>query len=332
MSAYFITLFLAITFSFILFRLIPGNPIKAYIGELIYHGRLLVEAKRVDELIQEYEKMFGLEGDLFTQYINFWKEILRFNLGPSLISFPTPAKELIIFRLPWTIGLLGISTLISWILGVSIGALVGWKRESKLDRMLTSVCVVLSQVPYYLLAVLLILIFSYILMWLPSSGGFDPRFNPGNLAPEQILDFIKSVITHGLLPSFSIILTSICGWILSTRFLMISVLGEDYLRFAEAKGLKPSRIFKRYTLKNVLLPQITGLGMSLGFITNGSVVLETVFRYPGIGSLFSTAVSYLDYNLIMGILIIMVFTVLTATLILDFIYPLIDPRVKFTPR
>lgn len=320
--SYFSTLFGAITATFFLFRLIPGNPIEAFIGQIM--ATQYTEAELAKKLIEEYKAMFGLEGDLFTQYISFLKQLLRGNLGPSLIAFPKPAQEIILQYLPWTIGLLGLAAIISWVFGVVVGAYAAWKRETKFDTIITDLAIVFSQVPYYIIAVILVLVFSYILGWLPSSGAYDPSLTPG-----FTFEFIASVIRHGFLPALSLVLTQGLGWLLSTRYLTISLLAEDFLIYAEAKGLKPQRIFRRYIFKNILLPQVTGLGISLGFIIGGQIVLETIFAYPGIGLLFSRALGMLDYNVVYGILILQIFAVLTANLILDLIYPFIDPRVKY---
>lgn len=318
-----LTLFIVITVTFFLFRLIPGNPIASFVGQLAAQGRY-AEAEKAQQVIEEYKRMFGLDKDLFSQYISFLREVLRGNLGPSLIGFPTPAQNLIIERLPWTIGLLGISTIISWSVGILAGCLIGWKRGTAFDKFFTAASLAFSQVPYYLMAVLLVLTFTYYLGILPSGGAYSPRLTPG-----LYLEFIKSVIEHGILPALSLILTAGASWIVSTRFLTISILAEDYLHYAEAKGLKGSRIIKRYIMRNALLPQVTGLSINLSFMLGGQIVLETIFSYPGIGYLFSTAIGLLDYNVINGILLLVIFTALTANYILDLIYPLLDPRVRY---
>ncbi|RLE37409.1 ABC transporter permease, partial [Candidatus Woesearchaeota archaeon] len=245
--SYFGTLFGAITITFFLFRLMPGNPLDAFIGSLM--ATQYVQAEFARQVIEEYKATFGLEGSLLTQYLCFLKQLVRGNLGPSLIAFPNPAQVVILKRLPWTIGLLGLSTIISWVLGVVIGTLAAWRRESKFDRVISNLAIILSQIPYYIMAVVLVLVFSYILGWFPSRGAYDPGLTPG-----LTLDFIISVIKHGFLPALSLVLTQSFGWLLSSRYLTISILAEDFLIFAEAKGLKPRRIFQRYVFRNILLP------------------------------------------------------------------------------
>lgn len=319
---YFLTLYIAVTLTFFLFRLVPGNPVEAFIGQIM--ATRYAEAEQAKRVVEEYKKMFGLDKPLHIQYICFLRELLRGNLGPSLLNFPGTAQEIILQRLPWTIGLLGISTVISWTIGIILGALLAWKREKNYSKVLTVLAFAFSQVPYYLVAIVLVLVFAYILGVLPARGAYSPFVKPG-----LSLQFIISVIRHGILPALSIVLTSVFGWALSSRYLVISILAEDYLRYAEAKGLKPSRIFKRYILRNALLPQVTGLGLSLGFMIGGQIVLETIFTYPGIGDLFAAAAANLDYNVLCGIMILIIFVTLTANLILDLIYPFIDPRVRY---
>lgn len=320
--SYLVTLFVGISVTFVLFRLVPGNPIRAYIAAMQQqYSYLIPEAQSI---IDEYQKVFNLEGDLFSQYINFLRELfLNRNLGPSFLSFPTPAQVLIARAIPWSVGLLGIAAVIAWVLGVIIGALVGWAKDKKTSQVLFVFSIFLSQIPSYFLAIILVLIFGYILAWLPTQGAYSPITEP-----RLTLDFIFDVIKHGILPAFSIIVVSFCGWIISMRALVISILGEDYLTFAEAKGLQKSRIFNRYIMRNALLPQVTALGITLGFTVNGSLIIESIYVYPGIGRLFANALALLDYNTIYGCVLLSMVMVLTANLILEFTYPLIDPRVE----
>lgn len=319
---YFLTIYITFTATFFFFRLIPGNPIGAFILSMQQRYSTMV-VQGGEDIVEKYKEMFGLKGNLFVQYISYIKNLLRGNLGPSLTAFPTPAQNLIFTSLPWTIGLLGISLIISWGIGILIGTLVGWKRDLLASKFLTSLAIFFSQIPQYFFALILVFFLAYTLMWLPSSGAYNPF-----LTPSISLSFILNVIKHGILPSLSIILTTAMGWVISTRALVISILGEDYLLFAEAKGLRPSTIIRKYVMRNALLPQITGLAISLGFIMNGAYIVEWVFNYPGIGRLMANAIGILDYNLIQGIVILSIVAVLTANLIIDFILPLIDPRIR----
>lgn len=323
-ATYLITFYLAVTFAFLFMRLIPGNPIQSYVQALLAQGQYTL-AEQAKQVVDAYLEMFGLKGDLLTQYLCFMRRlILHFDFGPSLIAFPRSAQELIMERLPWTLGLLGTSATISWLLGTALGALAGWRAGSKLDRALVALALAFSQIPFYVLAVFLVLLFGYMLGWLPTGGAYNPL-----LQPSLSLEFVASVIRHAILPSLSLVLSTAFSWLLSMRSLVITILGEDYITFAEAKGLRKTTIFYRYVVRNSLLPQLTNLGISLGFIVSGSVVVETIFRYPGVGMLFSTALTSLDYNLVMAFIVMSTFAVLTASFILDLIYPLVDPRVSY---
>jgi peptide/nickel transport system permease protein len=283
-----------------------------------------VQSTQYSEVIAAYESAFGFDKPLLEQYITFWKELFRGNMGPSLLGFPTPVVELLRRRIPWTIGLLSLSTLIAWVLGILIGALVGWKRGTRFDKIVSVLSIGISQIPYYIVSVLAVLIVGYYLGWLPVSGAFTPglTINWLNIA------FVADVIRHGILPAFSIVLASTFGWVMSQRSLLITILGEDYLTFAEAKGLKKRRIFTTYAMRNSLLPQVTALGISIGFVMSGSIMVEGAFMYPGVGRLFTEAYNILDYNTIMGFFVLSIFTVLTANLLVGLSLPLIDPRVR----
>lgn len=320
--ATFAVFFIATSLVFFLFRLLPGNPILAYVMAMQQQYSYL--SPEMLAVIEQYRKAFNLEGDIFSQYINFLKELYLYgNLGPSFLNFPKPAQQLILEAIPWTIGLLGLSVVIAWVFGLITGGLIGWFRDKKISNVLYLFSVFLSQIPSYFMAILLVLIFGYILALLPYQGAYSPALKPG-----FTFDFLVSVIRHGTLPALSIIITSLFGWILSARSLIISILGEDYLSFAEAKGLNKSRIFKRYVMRNALLPQITALGITLGFTVSGSIVIETIFVYPGIGRLYSLALQYRDYNVIMGCVILTTGMVLFANLILELLYPVVDPRIE----
>lgn len=320
---FIVTLWGALTVTFLFFRLIPGDPIQSYITSLEQVGVYNVEASRA--VLEYYRHVFGLEGNLFQQYIFYLRQLLiERDLGPALINYPTPAQVGILRALPWTIGLLGLSAITAWVLGLLLGAIVGWLRGSWGAELLTNVAVGLSHVPFYFVGLMLVFLLAYRLAWFPSSAAYDPQFERG-----FNLDFILSVIRHGFLPSLSIVIIGTFNWMISTRMLIVPTLGEDYLTFAEAKGLSPRRILTQYALRNCYLPQVTAFGISLGAIFNGNVLVETLFNYPGLGNLLVQAIGILDFNTIQGIIAMVIFVVLTANLIVDLILPLLDPRVKY---
>ena len=319
-ALYLFTLWGAFTIAFMFFHMVPGDPISAYVRSLEQRGRQVPDAEK---LVEEYRKMMGLDGSLFEQYTRYLGNVfLRFELGPSFIGFPTPAEKHIFLALPWTVGLLGIATIISWILGFLLGGIVGWRRDSIFSRVLTNLALVISQIPAYFMALALLFIFAYTLLWLPRRGAFDASIPKG-----FTLEFIGSVIRYGTLPALSLVLFSMFGWLISTRSIVVSILGEDYLVWAKAKGLPDGKILRSYVLRNAMLPQVTGLAMSLGFILNGALLVEILFNYPGLGTLFRDTIGLLDYNTVQGIMLMSITAVLTATLLLDLLLPLIDPRV-----
>ena len=320
--SYAIVLFVSFTVIFFILRLIPGNPIRAYV--LMLRNRYGFSPFS-EQVIAQFEQAYGLNQDVFTQYVTFLRRFfLEFNLGPSFLAFPTPVQEVIARYLPWSIVFLSISTIIAWIVGISMGVLVGWKQGNRFDALIFNLSIVGSQIPFYLLALTLVLFFANAFPIFPSRGGFSPTVTPG-----FNLEFISSAAYHAILPSLSLIIVSFLGWLITTRALTISILGEDYLLLAQAKGLRKVRILNRYVLRNVLLPQTTALAMSLGFIINGAFLLEWIFVYPGIGTLFVNSIGLNDFNTIQGVILLTMFTVLTANLIIDLIYPLIDPRVAY---
>jgi len=319
---YFVTLFVAFSILFFFLRLIPGDPVSRFIRdiELRYSYRIA----NTQEIIDIYKEKFGLKGDLWTQYTSYIRRVfLEFDFGPSFLNFPNSAQSLIMRRLPWSIWFLGLATLMAWVIGIAAGTFVGWKRGTKIDSAIFAVALCMSQIPFYLVALLLVLVFAYVLGTFPPRWAFSPTITPG-----LNLEFIASVLKHAALPALSLVLVSAFTWLISTRALTISILGEDYLMYAKAKGLKRLRIVNRYILRNILLPQVTGLAMSLGFVVNGFFLIEWIFSYPGIGALLVQAIPVLDYNTIQGIALISIFTVLSANLIIDIMLPLVDPRIR----
>lgn len=320
---YLLTLWGSFTVTFFFFRMIPGDPIGAFIQSLASTQVYNVAASQ--ELIQHYKQVFGLQGNLLQQYGHYMYQLfIMHDLGPALLDYPTHSQVIILRALPWTMGLLGLSAVIAWVFGLLLGALVGWRRNALSSRSLTNVALAFSHVPFYFVALLAIFFFAYRLNWFPAVAAYDSSIQPG-LNPT----FLGSVVHHGVLPAFSIVLIGVCNWLISTRMLIVSTLGEDYLTFADAKGLHPRRILLHYALRNAYLPQITALGISLGFIFNGNVLVETLFNYPGVGNLFVQAIGILDFDTIQGIVFLAIFAVLTANLFIDLLLPMLDPRVKY---
>ncbi len=319
-AVFLITLYAAVTLNFLIPRLMPGDPLDAMMAQMSYQGKAMAYGA---EMLEAYKIKFGLDKPLHTQYFLYLKNLLQGDLGISLMSYPESVTKVVSRYLGWTIGLLLFTTLISWVLGNLIGAYIGWKGEGKLSSILTTYSLIMSEIPYYIFALILVYVFAYYIPIFPLRGAFDI-----NTVRGFNVNYILDLLWHAFLPAISIMLVSIGGWMLRMRSLIINILGEDYLLFAEAKGLKETTILTQYAIKNALLPQVTGLALSLGFIVNGAMLMEIIFAYPGMGRLFQVALGWRDYNILQAVFLMSTIGVLGGTFILDIIYPLLDPRVR----
>jgi peptide/nickel transport system permease protein len=315
------TIVISITIVFVVPRLVPGDPLGAIAVKLAQVGGNLGSR----ELVDEYMRRFGLDKSIPEQYIAYVRQLAQGDLGYSISAFPTRVQDMLAAALPWTIGLLALTTLMSWLLGSLLGALVGWSGgRSKRLQALVPVALVLYTTPYYILGIILVFLLAYLWPIFPLNGAYTV-----GVKPTLSLSFIGDVIYHGMLPALSIILVSLGWWFLSMRSLIVSLKGEDYILWAEAKGLPGQRIFWAYALRNALLPQVTGLALSLGNIVAGALITETIFGYPGVGFLVYTAIKGLDYPVIQGCILLVIISVATVNFLLDLAYPLIDPRIRY---
>ncbi|MGB9790339.1 MAG: ABC transporter permease [Thermotoga caldifontis] len=320
-----LVIFIGVTITFVIPRLIPGaNPAEVVIRRLQMAGTYL-PPESVEKMKEALLKLYGLEGSLFQQYLRFWKEFLRGNLGPSFASFPTPVIKLIATSLPWTVGLLALTTVVSWLSGTILGGIAGFRKRGLFMKILEIFANAVRPIPYYILALLLLILFAYVLRLLPTGGAYQI-----GLSPSLSWKYISSVIKHGLLPALSLIILGIGGWFLNMRNLVSAVLQEDFVDFAFLMKLDESVIFRFYTMKAALPPQLTGLALQLGMIFNGTIITEIVFNYPGLGTLIYTAIMQSDYNLVMGVTLFSIVAVAFATFLIDISLPLIDPRVQYS--
>jgi len=320
--AYAFTIWGAFTITFFLFHLLPVNPIDSWVKSLERQYAKTISTG--PQMVAYYKEQFGLNGTLGEQYVRYmYNVIVKRDLGPSFINFPTPVQVLIAQRLPWTLFLMGTSILTAWVLGMLLGLLAGWFRDKRWSGALTNVSIALSQIPAYLVAVFLVLFLGYQLALFPTRGAYDAQYPVGLNMP-----FLVSLTWHSFLPIAAIVLVTVAAWTLSTRSLIITLLGEDYLHYAEAKGLRTSNVMRRYGLRNALLPQVTGLALTLGAAMNGQLLIEVLFVYPGLGELISRAIQYFDFNALMGVILLSIFSVMTASLIIDLLIPVIDPRIR----
>lgn len=318
---YVVALWAAVTLNFLIPRLMPGNPVDVMIAKMGATGQPVTRQTREALAIALGQ---GNSTNWFVQYGEYINNLAHGNLGVSIVDFPASVTSVIGQALPWTICLIGLSTLISFLLGIGLGVLAGWKRGSWLDNLIP-VTTMFQAVPYFWLALILVLLLTRITHIFPFAGGYDVY---GGLVPGFSLQFLGSALYYGFLPALTIVLSSVGGWMLGMRNMMVSTLSEDYILTAEAKGLKPSRVRLTYAARNAVLPSLSGFAISLGFVVAGSIVTEEVFSYPGIGQLLWTAVSNDDYALMQGIFLVISVSVLVANLIVDLLYALIDPRTR----
>ncbi|MER5630955.1 ABC transporter permease [Streptomyces nitrosporeus] len=313
---YAATAWAAITINFLIPRLMPGDPVEALMSR--YQGQLDTSA------IASLKALFGLDENqsLWEQYTGYWSHLLDGDLGLSFTFFPTPVGEVISQSLPWTLALVGVTTLISFLLGTGIGVYSGWRRGSWLDGLLP-VTTFISAIPYFWLGLIAIALFAVEWQIFPAAGGYD-----NSLVPAFDWPFVSSALYHGVLPGVTIVLSAVAGWILGMRNMMVTVSSEDYVTVAHAKGLSERRVMFSYAARNAVLPNISGFALSLGFIVGGTLLVEMVFSYPGIGYQLFQAVGAKDYPLMQGVFLIITLSVLAANLLADMAYALLDPRTR----
>jgi peptide/nickel transport system permease protein len=320
-GSYFVVLFVGLTITFFLPRFLPSDPIENYIVQLEQQAGQSMTPEEMESIRETLQQIYGLEGSLFEQYLGYLgRVVLRFDFGPSLANFPTPVNELILKALPWTIGLMGTAVLVSWVLGNLIGLVAGYFHESRVATGLEVLGVILYPIPPFIVALVLIMLFGYVWPIFPLST----TIRPGPLTAEKM----RTILYFSFLPALSLILTRL-GWnLLSMKAVSFSIREEAYVTYARLKGTPSRTIVGDYVFKNSILPQITRLALTLGAIFSGTVLIEILFSYPGLGLLMRTASGTGDYNLLYGTIVITIVAVATAALAIDLLYPLFDPRIR----
>ncbi len=320
---FLLIVWMAATLNFFIPRLSGQNPIRerlleqAVVGGYVHTG--------MNDMVAEYEARFGLDQPLWIQYFRYLSDLSRFDFNYSIANYPRTVREIMLEALPWSIGLLGVVTVLSFVLGTLLGAFMGWPRSPKFLKFVLPPLLALHAIPYYLLGLVLMYFLSFQNKWLPNIGGYTA----GTIPDPMDLPFWGDVIAHAILPALSIILAAVGGWALAMRAMVVTVQGEDFITFADAKGLMDRTIFLRYAIRNTMLPQTTALALALGYIVSGAVLVEVVFAYPGIGTVLFAAIRQADWFLIQGMVFVVIVTLGLATLILDLIYPLLDPRISY---
>lgn len=314
---YLVALWVAVTLNFLIPRLMPGDPVLLLVAKL--QGKLDPHA------IEGLRLQFGLNTheSLWTQYLRYLGDISHGNFGLSINYYPTPVSEVIGSALIWTLVLVGVSTILSFILGTALGAVAAWKRGGWFDTTFSPLLTFFQGIPYFWLALILLFTLGFELHWFPIYGGYSIDVEPG-FTPE----FIGDAAYHAVLPALTIIISSVAGWMLGMRNPMIATLAEDYVVMAQAKGLSERRILITYAARNAILPNITGFAISLGFVIGGALLTEFIFSYPGIGFILLQAVEAEDYPLMQAVFLIIALAVLIANFLADVLYVALDPRVR----
>jgi peptide/nickel transport system permease protein len=314
---FLLTLWAAVTLNFFLPRMMPGSPAVAMMGK--FRGR--VSGQELAAL----ETLFGADNkqSLPVQYVHYLGDIATGNFGTSLFYFPSPVSQVVGTAIFWTLGLVGVTTILAFVLGTGVGILAAWRRGGLLDSVAPPLLVIASAIPYFWVGMMFILIFGLKLQWLPWSGGSSltdtPAWTPG---------YIGDVVEHALLPGLALLITTIGTWTLTMRNNMVTTLAEDYVRMARAKGLRPTRIMLDYAARNAILPNLTGFAMSIGFIVGGAILIEYVFNYPGVGYMLLQAVENEDYPLMQALFLLITVAVLVAILLADIATAIFDPRTR----
>ena len=312
------TLWAAITLNFIIPRLQPGDPAEVMVQKLA--GK---DAQLNPAAVEAMRAMLGApEGSLFTQYVEYLKALARGDFGVSYTYYPYPVTEVIGQAMPWTLVLVGVTQVLAFVIGITLGAYAAWRRNSRFDSIVTLGSTFLGTLPSFWIALLLVFGFGYTLGWFPTGGGYSATTPGLNGA------FLADAAYHSILPALSLLITAPIGWILGMRNTMVMNLGEDYIRLAKAKGLSDRVVALRYAARNALLPSVTGFAIALGGVLGGSILVEKIYDYPGMGRLMDEAIGNRDFPLLQTLLLFIIVGVLLANLIADLLYGVLDPRAR----
>jgi peptide/nickel transport system permease protein len=319
---YVLVTVLGITMIFFLPRLMPVGPVERAVATIEARGEYL-DPRAAEETIRVLREMYGLEEGLLTQYVSFWRRLFTGDFGPSLVSFPVPVIQLIGRSLPWTFGLLLTTTVLTFIIGNISGGLAGYFTQSRILRVVDGMVMFLAPVPYYIVALMLIILFAYLVPIFPVGGGYTVG-QPVSLTWASARD----VLRHAFLPAMSLILLGSATTHQIMRLIVQGVKEEDYIWYAKIGAVNERTIFARYVMRNAMLPQITRFALGFAALFSGALVTETVFAYPGLGMLAYRAILASDYNLLMGITTFSIVALTTSTLVMDLLNPLFDPRIR----
>ena len=317
----FLTILVAASITFFVVRSMPGDPIEALTQAFIRQYYMSYETARA---LAESVAPFVPKGSLIQQYVDYMLKFLRGDLGVSIsFSTGTPVTELLASRIPWTVLVVATSLIISFGLGILIGMIMAYRHGSKLDSGLALLFSITRSIPEYIIALLLLTVFAFQLKWFPVRGLYSADVTPG-----FNLEFIVDVLWHAALPITTWVIVHLGGWALGMRGSTISVLGEDYITYAKARGLPSRRITITYVGRNAILPLFTSFMLSLGFMFGGSIFIEYIFAYPGVGWMLYQAITNRDWFLMIGTFDVIVIAVVTGALLADLLYGFLDPRIR----
>jgi peptide/nickel transport system permease protein len=316
LAFYLVAAWVAITANFFIPRAMPGSAVDAVLAKF---PTLQTGARKALEATLGQ----GNQGSLWHQYVTYLGHVFTLNFGPSLSNYPAPVTQIVASGIYWTLGLVGLATVIAFFVGTTLGIIAGWRAGGWLDRSLPAM-MFLQATPYFFLALVLVQVLGIGLHWFPVSGAYDGI----DYTPGWSWGYITNVIDYGTLPAVTIVVTSVAGWMLQMRNVMVTTVGEDYVLAAQAKGLSNRRVVFSYAARNALLPQLQGFGLAIGFVVSGALVMEIVFSYPGIGYLLLNAAASKDTPLMQAIFLLITMAVLAANFLVDLVLVFVDPRVR----
>jgi peptide/nickel transport system permease protein len=316
LAFYLVAAWVAITANFFIPRALPGNVVEAIMAK---NPDLQPSAQKALEALLGV----GNQGSLWHQYVHYLGQVFTFNFGPDPINYPATVNQTLSQEVPWTLALVGVSTIIAFVIGTGLGIMAGWRAGGRLDKSLPAWMFV-QGIPYFFLALVFIEVLAVKFRVFPIGQGFDAEY----YSPGWNWGFIANAVDHSLLPALTIVLTSMAGWMLQMRNVMVTTIGEDYVVAAQGKGLTSRRVIFTYAARNAMLPQLQGFGLALGYVVAGALVMELVFSYPGIGLQLLNAVGNDDYPMMQAIFLLITFAVLVANLLVDIVLVLVDPRVR----
>ena len=317
---FFLTVLIAASVIWVIPRLSPVDPAEAMLGRMAAGAGFVENA---DQILADLRSRFGLDEPLWKQYVVYLKNILVFDFGVSVANFPTPVSQMLAAALPWTLGLMIFSVLIAFVIGNAAGAFMAWQETPRIWKVAIPAAMVFTSIPPILSGLLLMWFFAAQLEWFPLTGSYGLFETPG-----WNWEFILSVIHHGTLPALSIVIVTFGFWALGMRGLMATVQSEDYVALAKAKGLRPRYVLYRYMIRNAILPQVTAFALKIGLLVTGQILVERIFSYNGMGKLIYDAILNQDFAVIQGASYIVILMTAASVLIVDLIYPFIDPRIR----